>query len=125
MKSRSKLFSAGGFLLGVFAPVGWVVIRLLLYYDAGLGLFEQIINDIVKDGEQFATYTYMGGGTAVVLAVLGYMIGKNGDELHKRAVELDILHTEVGEQKEIFENRYKVLDRNIKNFHHISSKIQK
>ncbi|MHB8122551.1 MAG: methyl-accepting chemotaxis protein [Desulfuromonadaceae bacterium] len=125
MKSRSKLFSAGGFLLGVFAPVGWVVIRLLLYYDAGLGLFEQIINDIVKDGEQFATYTYMGGGTAVVLAVLGYMIGKNGDELHKRAVELDILHKEVGEQKEIFENRYKVLDRNIKNFHHISSKIQK
>ena len=125
MKSRSKLFSAGGFLLGVFAPVGWVVIRLLLSYDAGLGLFEQIINDIVKDGEQFATYTYMGGGTAVVLAVLGYMIGKNGDELHKRAVELDILHTEVGEQKEIFENRYKVLDRNIKNFHHISSKIQK
>jgi len=125
MKSRSKLFSAGGFLLGVFAPVGWVVIRLLLYYDAKLGLFEQIINDIVKDGEQFATYTYMGGGTAVVLAVLGYMIGKNGDELHKRAVELDILHKEVGEQKEIFENRYKVLDRNIKNFHHISSKIQK
>ncbi|MHB8058147.1 MAG: methyl-accepting chemotaxis protein [Desulfuromonadaceae bacterium] len=125
MKSRSTLFSAGGFLLGVFAPVGWVVIRLLLYYDAGLGLFEQIINDIVKDGEQFATYTYMGGGTAVVLAVLGYMIGKNGDELHKRAVELDILHKEVGEQKEIFENRYKVLDRNIKNFHQISSKIQK
>jgi len=125
MKSRSKLFSAGGFLLGVFAPVGWVVIRLFLYYDAGLGLFEQIINDIVKDGEQFATYTYMGGGTAAVLAVLGYMIGKNGDELHKRAVELDILHKEVGEQKEIFENRYKVLDRNIKNFHQISSKIQK
>lgn len=125
MKSRSKLFSAGGFLLGVFAPVGWVVIRLLIYYDAGLGLFEQIINDIVKDGEHFAIYTYMGGGTALVLAVLGYMIGKNGDELHKRAVELDILHKEVGEQKEIFENRYKVLDRNIKNFHHISSKIQK
>jgi methyl-accepting chemotaxis protein len=67
----------------------------------------------------------MGGGTAVVLAVFGYLIGKNGDELRERAVELNILHKEVGEQKEIFENRYKVLDRNIKNFHHISSKIQK
>ncbi len=59
------------------------------------------------------------------MPVLGYLIGKNGDELHERAVELDILHQEVGEQKEIFENRYKVLDSNIKNFHQISSKIQK
>jgi methyl-accepting chemotaxis protein len=55
---------------------------------------------------------------------LGYLIGKNGDELQERAVELDILHREVEVQKEIFENRYKVLDSNIKNFHHISSKIQ-
>ncbi|MDD2582020.1 MAG: methyl-accepting chemotaxis protein [Desulfuromonadaceae bacterium] len=125
MKRRSKLYSVGGFLLGVSAPVGWVAIRLLFYYDARFGLFEQILNDVIKDSEHFAMYSYMGGGTAIVLATLGYMIGKNGDELHKRAVELDILHQEVGEQKEIFENRYKVLDRNIKNFHHISSKIQK
>jgi methyl-accepting chemotaxis protein/putative methionine-R-sulfoxide reductase with GAF domain len=125
MKKRSTLFSAGGFLLGISAPVGWIVIRLIFYYDSGLGLFEQIFHDIVKDSEHLAIYSYIGGGTAVVLAVLGYMIGKNGDELHERAAELDVLHKEVGEQKEIFENRYKVLDRNIKNFHQISSKIQK
>ncbi|MDD2309300.1 MAG: methyl-accepting chemotaxis protein [Desulfuromonadaceae bacterium] len=125
MKKRSTLFSAGGFLLGISAPVGWILIRLIFYYDSGLGLFEQIFHDIMKDSEHLAIYSYIGGGTAVVLAVLGYMIGRNGDELHKRATELDILHKEVGEQKEIFENRYKVLDRNIKNFHQISSKIQK
>jgi methyl-accepting chemotaxis protein len=66
----------------------------------------------------------MGFGTAIVLAVLGYLIGKNGDELRERAGELDVLHREVATQKEIFENRYKVLDSNIKNFHHISSKMQ-
>ncbi len=125
MKRRSTLFSVGGFLLGVFAPIGWAAIRQLFFYDANYGLFEQIFHDIVKDSEHFAHYNYMGAGTAAVLAVLGYMIGKNGDELHERAVELDGLHKEVGEQKEIFENRYKVLDRNIKNFHQISSKIQK
>lgn len=125
MKRHSTLFSVGGFLLGVSAPVGWIAIRLLLFYDTKLGFFEQIIQDIVKNGEHFALYSYMGGGTAIVLAVLGYMIGKNGDELHERAAELNILHKEVGEQKELFENRYKVLDRNIKNFHQISSKIQK
>ena len=125
MKKRSTLFSVGGFLLGISAPIGWIVIRLIFYYDSRLGLFEQIFHDIVKDSEHLAVYSYIGGGTAVVLAVLGFMIGRNGDELHERAAELDILHKEVGEQKEIFENRYKVLDRNIKNFHQISSKIQK
>lgn len=125
MKKRSTLFSVGGFLLGVSAPVGWIAIRLLFYYDARLGFFEQIFHDIVKDSEHIAIYSYIGGGTAIVMAVLGYMIGTNGDELHERAGELNILHQEVGEQKEIFENRYKVLDRNIKNFHQISSKIQK
>lgn len=125
MKKHSTLFSVGGLLLGVSAPIGWAAIRLLFYYDTNSGFFEQIFHDIVKDSEHFAHYNYMGGGTAMVLAVLGYMIGKNGDELHERAAELDVLHKEVAEQKEIFENRYKVLDRNIKNFHQISSKIQK
>ncbi|MDD2898105.1 MAG: GAF domain-containing protein, partial [Desulfuromonadaceae bacterium] len=125
MKRHSTLFSVSGFLLGVFAPVGWIAIRLLFYYDSSTGFFEQIAQDIVKSSEHFFLYTYMGGGTAVVLATFGYMIGKNGDELRVRATELNVLHQEVAEQKEIFENRYKVLDRNIKNFHHISSKIQK
>ena len=125
MKRRATLFSVIGFLLGVFAPVGWIAIRMLFYYDAKSGFFEQIYHDIVVTGEHFALYNYMGGGTAVFLAFFGYMIGKNGDELLERAIELDILHQEVGEQKEIFENRYKVLDRNIKNFHQISSRIQK
>lgn len=125
IKRHSTLFSIGGFLLGVSAPVGWIAIRLLFYYDTTRGFFEQILYDILRDGEHFAHYSYMGGGTAIVLAVLGYMIGTNGDELRERASELNILHKEVGEQKEIFENRYKVLDRNIKNFHQISSKIQK
>lgn len=125
MKRHSTLFSVGGFLLGVMAPVGWVMIRVLFYFDSKRGLAEQVFGDIIKDSEHFALYNYMGAGTAIVLAVLGYMIGKNGDELRERAAELDILHQEVHEQKEIFENRYKVLDRNIKNFHQISSKIQK
>src|SRR3954451_6323373 len=69
-------------------------------------------------------YNYIGLGTALVLSILGYLIGKNGDELRERAAELKVLHKEVESQKELFENRYRVLDSNIKNFHHISSKIQ-
>ncbi len=123
-KKRATLFSIGGFLLGVNAPLGWIAIRLLFFYDPRQSFFGQMFSDIVKDAEHFAMYNYIGAGTAVVMSVLGYMIGKNGDDLHERATELDVLHHEVAEQKALFENRYKVLDNNIKNFHQISSKIQ-
>ncbi len=124
MKKHSLQFAVGGFLLGVTAPVGWLAIRMVFFYDIKRSFFGQIFADIIKDSEHFALYSYMGGGTAIVLAALGYLIGKSGDELLERAVELDVLHKEVEAQKEIFENRYKVLDSNIKNFHQISSKIQ-
>lgn len=124
MKKHSLQFAAGGFLLGVTAPVGWLAIRMVFFYDIKRSFFGQLFADIIKDSEHFALYSYMGGGTAIVLAVLGYLIGKSSDELLERAAELDVLHKEVEAQKEIFENRYKILDSNIKNFHQISSKIQ-
>jgi methyl-accepting chemotaxis protein len=124
MTKKSTVYSLSGFLLGIGAPIGWTFIRLLFFYDDKQAFFGQIISDVIRNSQQFFLYTYMGIGTAFVLSTLGYLIGKNGDELHERAVELDILHREVATQKEIFENRYKVLDSNIKNFHHISSKMQ-
>ena len=124
MTKKSTVYSCSGFMLGIGAPIGWTLIRILFFYDDSQSLLEQVFSDAFLNAKQFFLYTYMGVGTAFVLSTLGYMIGKNGDELHERAVELDILHREVATQKEIFENRYKVLDSNIKNFHHISSKMQ-
>jgi methyl-accepting chemotaxis protein len=123
-KKRSTVLSVSGFLLGICAPVGWTVIRLALFYDVKRSLPQQVFDDIFGSTEHFIMYNYMGFGTAIVLSILGYLIGKSHDELRERAVELDALHKEVASQKEIFENRYKVLDNNIKNFHHISSKLQ-
>jgi len=124
MTKKSTVYSFSGFLLGIGAPIGWTFIRLLFFYDKKQTFLEQIFSDVISSSQQLSLYTYMGIGTAFVLSTLGFLIGRNGDELHERAVELDILHREVATQKEIFENRYKVLDSNIKNFHHISSKLQ-
>ncbi|MGB4600162.1 MAG: methyl-accepting chemotaxis protein [Trichlorobacter sp.] len=122
--SNCKKYSLFGFFLGIGAPMGWVVLRLLLFYEPGQSIFAQLLHDMTRDAEHRMLYSYMGFGTAFVLATLGYLIGRNGDELRTRAVELDGLHQEVASQKEIFENRFKVLNTNIKNFHQISSRIQ-
>lgn len=124
MKKHSTIYSITGFLLGISAPIGWMVIKIMFFFDNSLSVPQQIYNDIFGKIEHLVLYNYMGFGTAVVLSILGYLIGKNGDELEERAHELDILHTEVASQKELFENKYRVLDSNIKNFHHISSKMQ-
>jgi methyl-accepting chemotaxis protein len=124
MTKKSTVYSFSGFMLGIGAPIGWALIRVLFFYDNKQTFLGQIFSDVVMNAQHLSLYTYMGIGTAFVLSTLGYLIGKNGDELHERAVELDILHREVANQKEIFENRYKVLDSNIKNFHHISSRMQ-
>lgn len=123
MIKHSTVFSLTGFLLGISAPVGWEAIRLLLFYDRNLSLPAQIYRDIYGSTEHLFMYNYMGFGTALVLATLGYLIGRNGDDLANRAAELDTLNKQVASQKEIFENRFLVLDNNIKHFHHISSKL--
>lgn len=122
--SHCKTYSLVGFFLGIGAPLGWMFFRLLFFHDPSQPLLAQLLGNIVKDAEHRLLYLYMGLGTSMVLGSVGYLIGRNGDELQQRAHELDELHQEVASQKEIFENRFKVLDTNIKNFHQISSRIQ-
>lgn len=124
LRSKRIIYASSGFLLGISAPIAWTLIRLILFPDPNLSLYVQIFSDITRTPYNMALYAYMGIGTAIVMAILGYYIGKAGDELQVRAVELDALHREVASQKEVFEHRYKVLDNNIKNFHNISSRIQ-
>jgi len=123
--SRSQLYALCGFFLGIFAPVGWTILRLILFSDPAVPLSAQIFSEMTNSGQGVALYLYMGGGTACVLAIFGYFIGGAADELHRKGGELDLLVQEVNSQKKLFENRYKVLDNNIKNFHKIGSKIQK
>jgi methyl-accepting chemotaxis protein len=124
MKNKSVSFFLYGILLGFGAPIGWTLIRLLFFYDDKMTFWGQIFSDPFSSIKQFVMYSYMGIGTAIVLSVLGFLIGKNSDDLLERADELNLLHKEVETQKEIFEDRYMVLNNNIKNFHQISSKMQ-
>ncbi|MEI8354584.1 MAG: methyl-accepting chemotaxis protein [Deltaproteobacteria bacterium] len=59
------------------------------------------------------------------MSTFGYYIAKVRSIQRERTGELDRLHREVLSQKDIFENRYNVLDGNIKKFHRISNRIQK
>lgn len=124
-KQRKTKYALLGMILGIGAPVTWIMIKLVFFPEANQTILTQALNELSGSKHNILLYLFMGLGTSFVMGGLGFFIGKSGDELSDRAIELDALHREVNEQKELFENRYKVLDNNIKNFHMISSRIQK
>lgn len=123
--NRKLKYTFLGIILGIGAPVTWLLIKVSFFPHAGLDLGPQLFFELTSSPANISLYVFMGLGTSLVMGSLGYFIGKSADELCERALELDLLHQEVNTQKELFENRYKVLDNNIKNFHQISSRIQK
>jgi len=114
-----------GIVLGVGAPITWLLIKIFFFPVEDMSFLGQIPYEITSSSANISLYLFMGLGTSLVMGGLGFFIGKSADELGERALELDLLHQEVNSQKELFETRYKVLDNNIKNFHQISSRIQK
>ncbi|MHB8709622.1 MAG: methyl-accepting chemotaxis protein [Desulfuromonadales bacterium] len=125
IKRRELIYAAGGMLLGVMAPIGWIILRLLLFWQDGAGLVDQIVDDIVRTPQQIAHYLYMCGGTAMVLGAFGYFIGQASQQIHDRAQELNLVNREMAEQKADSERRFRDLDHSIKNFHAINADMQK
>ena len=122
---RDIAYAACGMLLGVMAPIGWIVLRLMLFWDDSSSLLDQVFADIMGTEQSRYMYTYMCGGTMMVLGSFGFFIGRASQQIHDRAVKLDILNKEVDEQKKTFERRFTDLDRSIKNFHIINTDLQK
>jgi methyl-accepting chemotaxis protein len=123
--SRRFLYAAIGFIMGVSAPLIWIVIRLIFFLNPEQTIWAQIISDITKDSYNLALYGYMCFGTAGTMSSLGYFIGKATDDLYQRTVELNSMHHEVAAQKEIFETQFNRLYASIQGIHQINSRILK
>ena len=103
---RDVAYAACGMLLGVMAPIGWIILRLLLFWDDSQSLAGQVMQDIMGTEQSRYMYTYMCGGTMMVLGLFGFFIGRASQQIHDRALKLDILNREVAEQKASFEQRF-------------------
>jgi methyl-accepting chemotaxis protein len=124
-RHRGFIFAAAGFSLLLFAPALWALLRLLFFYDPVEPLLAQMLADVTRSPEHILLYGFMGVGAAVLASLAGFVLGKTGDQLRERANELEALHGAVVSQKELFENRYRALDDNIRKFQRISTRIQK
>ncbi|MCF6238952.1 MAG: methyl-accepting chemotaxis protein [Candidatus Marinimicrobia bacterium] len=122
---REVVFAGYGILLGVMAPLGWIILRLMLFWDDSSSLLDQVFQDIMGTEQNSYMYAYMCGGTMLVLGSFGFFIGRSSQQIHDRAVKLDHLNKEIAEQKSTFERRFTDLGHSIKNFHTINADLQK
>jgi methyl-accepting chemotaxis protein len=123
--NRSYFLAGFGFMLGVMAPVGWSILRLIFFPQPEISLWQQVVTGITESTEQLGLYIYMGFGTACVLGTFGFLIGRAFQQVHGRSLELEVVNRTVDEQKKEFERRFQELNSNIKNFHSINAYIQK
>jgi methyl-accepting chemotaxis protein len=123
--NRSTLYALAGFFLGVSAPIGWMIVRFVLFYNQQLNVWDQTVGHMLINNQNIALFAYMGGGTAVVLGTFGYFIGRAAEQIHERAARLNDMNLTVASQKEEFERKYTELNNRITNFHAISGRIQK
>jgi len=119
------MFALIGFAMGVFAPIGWIFLRLLFFSDPENTISEEVLGTIFRTAESTMLYAYMGIGTALVLSYVGFVIGRFILGMRERAEKLDRLNFEIAVQKEKFEQRFQSLNQNLKNFHAINAHIQK
>lgn len=120
-----RLYAGCGACLGIGAPLGWIIIRLLFFAQPAESFWAQMVADVMRSGESLTLYFYMTVGTSVILSVVGYMIGRASEQVHDRARSLDELNRATALQKEEFERKFRELNSSIKNFHAINTNIQK
>ncbi len=121
---RRISFPVYGVLMGIGAPLGWLLIDLLFFRAAGLSV-EASLAEIVLSAHQILLYLYMGFGTSAVMGITGYLVGRGLDSDRERAVQLQQVHARIEEQKQEFEARFNGLQHDMSSLYQIGAEIQK
>ncbi len=113
-----------GSFVGIFAPAGWIVVRLVFMAAPTSDLWSNIVHEVVFIHENLLLFIYMGGGTSIVLGLFGYVLGKTLRQLHLRASSLLDMNRSITDQKDDYEHRLAYVTNNLKNFHAANTNIQ-
>jgi len=122
---RTYLYALMGGVLGLAAPLGWLLLRAIFWAPMDQSFWSSLIGDAFVSRENFFRYLYMGGGTSAVLAIFGFFAGRASQQIHQRAQRLDELHVAAAQQKEEFSQRYHELNKRIHSFHSITARLER
>ena len=76
---RKSKYAIIGIILGVGAPVTWMMIKVIFFPTEGKTISTQLVEELFSSAVNITQYLFMGLGTSIVMGGLGFFIGKSGD----------------------------------------------
>jgi len=122
---KSVSYTINGVLMGLGAPLGWLLIDYLFFRPPGLSLIPYFLDELFSSAHQITLYVYMTLGTSLVMGATGYLVGEAFDRDEEKAVQLQKAHDRIEEQKKKFENRFHRLSAAMTNLYQIGADIQR
>jgi len=122
---RAFRYALLGFTLGLFTPLGWLVVDILISRPDGTPVILYIKDLFSGDPRNIITTLYMSLGTSSVMATFGYLISRKDsrllDEQHRMSETYKLFMV----KEEMFEQRLFTLNKRMNGITHVSASIQK
>jgi len=126
-KSTAKAlrYALIGFALGLFTPLGWIVLDLLFSRPEGISVIAYLKNFFPGDPRNTITALYMSLGTSTVMACFGYLIGRKESRLLLEQKKMSETYKLLMSKEEMFEQRLFTLQGRMNGITHVSASIQR
>jgi hypothetical protein len=108
---RALRYALLGFGLGLFTPLGWVVLDLFFSRPEGTPVIPYLKSFFSGDPRNTMTALYMSLGTSSVMAAFGYLIGSKDSRLLSEQQKMSETYKLFMVKEEMFEQRLFTLHR--------------
>jgi len=122
---RALRYALLGFGLGLFTPLGWIVLDLLFSKPEGSPVTPYLRNFFSGDPRNTMTALYMSFGTSSVMAAFGYLIGRKDSRLLSEQQKMSETYKLFMVKEEMFEQRLFTLHRRMSGVTNVSASIQR
>jgi methyl-accepting chemotaxis protein len=123
--NRSLRYAVSGFVLGVFAPLGWIVLEVLLSSPEGLSFFGHLRQILIGTSRGGFMLLYMGCGTSIIMGAFGFMVGAKDSHIINEQQRMSETYKLFLAKEELFEQRLFTLHNRMNSITHVSASIQR
>jgi methyl-accepting chemotaxis protein len=123
--NRSLRYAAAGLILGVFAPLGWIILEVILTSPEGLSFFGHLRQILFGSPRESYMLFYMAFGTSIVMGAFGFMIGIRDSKLRIEQKRMSDTYNLFIAKEEMFEQRLFTLHNRMNGITHVSASIQR
>jgi len=114
-----------GAAIGLFTPLGWIVLDLLIARPDGTTSLVYLKSFFSGNLRNTITALYMSLGTSTVMACFGYLIGRKESRLLQEQKKMAETYKLLMSKEEMFEQRLFTLQGRMNGITHVSASIQR